>query len=178
MNKKSILPLLFISSFLLLSSCGNEEPHVIRHNSSNSSVDYSSYLDSTSGSSFSLNENIKHIQVISDEVGIYATNIYLSDKISPKGDLEFVYKGAKNTPQEDDVVATCLLNYWTEPTGYEIRVYYNGDTYQNYHKQAKIEFVLEFGASVRAGDVSIYYTPDGGAKELIFYTDAACFYHN
>ena len=104
--------------------------------------------------------------------------IYLSDKIAEKGSLEFIYKGEKGSPQEKDTIATFTSTYWIESTGYEIQTLYNGDVYQNQHKKEEIKLVLTFGAGIRAGDVTIFYTPDGGSKEQIFYSSEACSYHN
>ncbi len=176
MIKKSICSILLLMGLLFASGCSNRNPRNlddIFHND-----DPVNENENPSISPFALDEKIKRIQVVTDDVGIYAVNIYLSDKVADSGNLEFIYKGAKGSPQENSTVALYTLEYSKTSSGFEITTTYNGDPYQNFHKLEEVKFLMEFGASIRAGDVTINYSDNNVGKQQIFYTSEACSYHN
>lgn len=112
-----------------------------------------------------------------DEGGIYSVVVRLTDRAADKGVVEMVYHGAKGSPQENSIVNTFRIEYYKEEAGtYEIRTYYNGEVYQNQHHKDEVKVVNTFGATLRAGDVIISYTPDGGETQEIFRADADYFY--
>ena len=114
-----------------------------------------------------------------DETGIYATVITLSDKAADKGVVEMVYGGVKGSPQENSVVNTFRIEYYKEDAGtFEINTFFDGEVYQNLHHQAKVKVNNTFGATVRAGNVTVFYTPNGGEKTEIYKADAESFIGN
>ena len=114
-----------------------------------------------------------------DKTGIYATVITLSDKAADKGVVEMVYCGVKGSPQENSVVNTFRIEYYKEDAGtFEINTFFDGEVYQNLHHQAKVKVNNTFGATVRAGNVTVFYTPDGGEKTEIYKADAESFIGN
>lgn len=112
-----------------------------------------------------------------DETGIYSTVVRLTDQAADKGVVEMVYHGAKGSPQENSIVNTFRIEYYKESDGtFEIQTFFNGDVYQNLHHKDEVKVVNTFGATLRAGDVIVSYTPDGGDTQEIFRADAAYFY--
>lgn len=126
-----------------------------------------------------LSKYFKSVQVAADDTGIYAVVLKMSDLIADKGSLELVYYGAVGTPQENSVVTTFVIDYFTNDDGtYELRTFYDGEVYQNRHNLTEFKYTLEFGASVRAKDVTISYTPDGGQTEVIFHGESGNYIAN
>lgn len=112
-----------------------------------------------------------------DEVGIYAVVVRLTDQAADKGVIEMVYHGAKGSPQENSVVNTFRIEYYKESAGtFEINTFFDGEVYQNFHHKDEVKVTNEFGATLRAGNVIISYTPDGGDTQEIFRADAEYFY--
>ncbi|MCQ2450871.1 MAG: hypothetical protein MJ080_02705 [Clostridia bacterium] len=112
-----------------------------------------------------------------DETGIYSTVVRLTDQAADKGVVEMVYHGAKGSPQENSIVNTFRIEYYKESDGtFEIQTFFNGDVYQNLHHKDEVKVVNTFDATLRAGDVIVSYTPDGGDTQEIFRADAAYFY--
>ena len=112
-----------------------------------------------------------------DEVGIYSIVVRLTDQAADKGVIELVYHGAKGSPQEDSVVNTFRIEYYKEAAGtFEISTFFNGEVYQNQHHKDEVKVVNTFDATLRAGNVVISYTPDGGETQVIFEADADYFY--
>lgn len=110
---------------------------------------------------------IKRLSGGADEVGIYSIVIYLNmDLVGEKGEIEMLYYSSETgiETQVNDLV----IKYERDASGtYEVRSFYDGEVYQNFHKQSEIKFVNTFSATTRADRVDIYYTPDGGKKELV-----------
>ena len=112
-----------------------------------------------------------------DENGIYSIVVRLTDEAADKGAVEMVYHGAKGSPQENSIVNTFRIEYYKEATGmFEIRTFFNGEVYQNLHHKDEVKVTNTFDATLRAGDVTITYTPDGGEAREIFKEDADYFY--
>ena len=125
------------------------------------------------------NDLIEKITVAADETGIYATVITLSDKVADKGVIEMIYGGVKGSPQENSVVNTFRIEYYKEDAGtFEIKTFYDGEVYQNLHHQTKVKVNNTFGAAVRAGNITVFYTPDGGEKTEIYKADAESIIEN
>lgn len=119
---------------------------------------------------------IKKIICAVDDKGIYSTVITLSDAAADKGVVEMVYNGAPGTPQENSVVNTFRIEYYKDDAGtFEIQTFSNGEVYQNQHQKEEVKVTNTFDASLRAGNVSIMYTPDGGETQEIFRADADYF---
>ena len=111
-----------------------------------------------------------------DDVGIYSVVVRLTDKAADKGTVELVYHGAKGSPQENSIVNTFRIEYYKEASGtFEISTFFNGETYQNLHHKDEVKVTNTFDATLRAGDVTITYTPDGGEEQEIFKADADYF---
>ena len=110
---------------------------------------------------------IKRLSGGADEVGIYSIVIYLNmDLVGEKGEIEMLYYSSETgiETQVNDLV----IKYERDASGtYEVQSFYDGEVYQNRHKQSEIKFVNTFSATTRADRVDIYYTPDGGKKELV-----------
>ena len=112
---------------------------------------------------------LEKVTVDVDETGIYATVFTLGSKAADKGVLEMVYYGVAGTPQADSVVNTFRVEYEKQGDGtYEVRTFYDGEVYQNLHKQTAVKVNNTFSALVRAGSVIISYTPDGGETEVVY----------
>lgn len=145
---------------------------------SDSSEDTADIIPSETEKS-SENGIIEKINCAADETGIYTTVIALNDKAADKGTVEMVYCGPKGTPQENSVVNTFRIEYYKTDAGtFEIHTFYDGEVYQNYHNQAKVKITNTFGATVRAGNVTVFYTPDGKEKSEIYKADAENFIKN
>ena len=111
-----------------------------------------------------------------DDVGIYSVVVRLTDKAADKGTVELVYHGAKGSPQENSIVNTFRIEYYKEASGtFEISTFCNGEIYQNQHHKDEVKVTNTFDATLRAGDVTITYTPDGGEPLEIFKADADYF---
>ena len=111
-----------------------------------------------------------------DDVGIYSVVVRLTDKAADKGTVELVYHGAKGSPQENSIVNTFRIEYYKEASGtFEISTFFNGEIYQNQHHKDEVKVTNTFDATLRAGDVTITYTPDGGEPLEIFKADADYF---
>lgn len=112
-----------------------------------------------------------------DETGIYSIVVKLTDRAADKGVVEMVYHGPKGSPQENSIVNTFRIEYYKESAGtFEIQTFFNGDVYQNLHHKDEVKVVNTFDATLRAGDVIVSYTPDGGNTQEIFKADAEYFY--
>ena len=118
MIKKSICSFLLLMGLLFTSGCSNRIPRnfddIFHHD------DSVNENENPGESPYALDEKIKRIQVATDNVGIYAVNIYLSNKAADSGNLEFIYKGAKGTAQENTNVAVFTLEYSTTSNGFAL----------------------------------------------------------
>lgn len=111
-----------------------------------------------------------------DETGIYSVVVRLTDQAADKGTVEMVYYGTKGSPQENSIVNTFRIEYYKESAGtFEIQTFFNGEVYQNLHHKDEVKVVNTFNATLRAGNVIISYTPDGGETQEIFRADAEYF---
>lgn len=120
-----------------------------------------------------LSKYIEHIQVASDDTGIYAVVLQLKDNIADEGSLEWIYYGPKGSAQENVIVCTYTVNYTrTESGKYEIYTFYDGKVDLNQHGKDIFKVNNTFGALVRAKDITITYTPKGGTAEEIFHGEA------
>lgn len=184
--KSSVLAAVVICMFLL-SACG--DPIKESSGSITSSTDIETESDtsadssadepesqSSEASSVSPSNAIAKINGGADEVGIYSVVVRLTDNAADKGVVEMVYHGAKGSPQENSIVNTFRIEYYKQSSGtYEINTFYNGEVYQNLHNKDEVKVVNTFGATLRASDVIISYTPDGGDTQEIFRADADYF---
>lgn len=119
---------------------------------------------------------LKKVAGGADEVGIYSVVIKLNENAADKGVIEMVYNGAKGTPQENSVVNTFRAEYYKQSDGtFEISTFFNGEIYQNQHNAYEVKIVNTFDATLRAGDVVVTYTPDGGETQEVFKADADYF---
>lgn len=124
----------------------------------------------------SQNSVIAKISGAADEVGIYSIVVRLTEQAAEKGVVELVYYGAKGSPQENSIVNTFRIEYYKEEAGtFEIKTFYDGEVYQNQHHKDEVKVVNTFSATLRAGNVIITYTPDGGETQEIFSADAEYF---
>lgn len=113
-----------------------------------------------------------------DETGIYSIVVRLTDQAADKGVVEMAYYGPKGSPQESSIVNTFRIEYYKESSGtFEIQTFFNGEVYQNFHHKDEVKVVNTFDATLRAGNVIISYTPDGGDTQEIFRADAEYFYN-
>lgn len=127
----------------------------------------------TAATTDELSEYIKSLQIASDDTGIYATVLYLSDKIADKGAIEMIYYGPKGTYDENNVVATFHADYEKNTYGtYDVNTYLNGMVNYNQHGKTEIKLNNTFGALIRAGQVILTYTPDGGETVELIRLDA------
>lgn len=184
--KSSVLTAVVICMFLL-SACGDpvkESSGSITSSTgietgSDTSADSSAdepESQSSEASSVSPSNAIAKINGGADEVGIYSVVVRLTDNAADKGVVEMVYHGAKGSPQENSIVNTFRIEYYKQSSGtYEINTFYNGEVYQNLHNKDEVKVVNTFDATLRAGDVIISYTPDGGDTQEIFRADADYF---
>lgn len=110
---------------------------------------------------------IKKLQIGADETGIYGTVIELNTSLAgEKGEIEMLYYSSETGIETQ--VNDFVLQYERDANGtYEVHTFSDGEVYLNKHKQSEIKFTNEFGAMTRADRVEIYYTPDGGQKELV-----------
>ena len=184
--KSSVLTAVVICMFLL-SACGDpikESSGSITSSTgietgSDTSADSSAdepESQSSDASSVSPSNAIAKINGGADEVGIYSVVVRLTDNAADKGVVEMVYHGAKGSPQENSIVNTFRIEYYKQSSGtYEINTFFNGEVYQNLHNKDEVKVVNTFDATLRAGDVIISYTPDGGDTQEIFRADADYF---
>ena len=122
------------------------------------------------------NNEIAKINGGADEIGIYSIVVKLTDQAADKGVIEMIYYGAKDSPQKDSIVNTFRIEYYKEDAGtFEIQTFFNGEVYQNQHHKDEVKVVNTFDATLRAGNVIISYTPDGGETQEIFRADAEYF---
>ncbi len=124
----------------------------------------------------SMNDVIEKITGAADEGGIYTIIITLSDKAAEKGTIEMVYYGEKGSPQENSVVNTFRIEYEKTDGLFEIHTFSDGKVYMNQHKQSKVKVNNTFSAALRAGNVIIYYAPDGEQAQKIYRADAEQFF--
>ncbi len=111
-----------------------------------------------------------------DDVGIYSVVVKLTDNAADKGTIEMVYYGSKGSPQENSIVSTFRIEYYKEESGtYEISTFFDGEVYQNLHHKDEMKITNTFSAALRAGNVIISYTPDGGETKEVFRADADYF---
>lgn len=123
-----------------------------------------------------LNELIEKIQGASDDSGIYAFIVTLSNKAADKGSLEYLYYGPKGSAQENEIVCTFTADYYKEESGtFDIRTYYDGQVNTHLAHKSSVKVDNTFGATVRAGLVIVSYTPDGGEKQEIYRAAAEQF---
>ena len=145
------------------------------------STPVSSATESESNPSVTIPESpsdaIAKIKGGADETGIYSIVVKLTDRAADKGVVEMVYHGPKGSPQENSIVNTFRIEYYKESAGtFEIQTFFNGDVYQNLYHKDEVKVVNTFDATLRAGDVIVSYTPDGGNTQEIFKADAEYFY--
>ncbi len=123
-----------------------------------------------------VSEPVAKINGGADEVGIYSIVVGMTDSAADKGSVDMVYYGTKGSPQENSIVSTFRIEYYKEDAGtYEIRTFFDGEVYQNMHHKDEVKVVNTFSAALRAGNVIISYTPDGGETTEIFRADADYF---
>ena len=111
---------------------------------------------------------IKKLKGAADNNGIYSITIELNLNLAgKKGEIEMLYY-SKETGTEVQV-CDFLAQYEQDASGstYTTYTFYNGDVNLNLRNKPEIKFTNTFGAATRADRVDIYYTPDGGKKELV-----------
>ncbi|MBQ0084301.1 MAG: hypothetical protein KBS52_06010 [Clostridiales bacterium] len=186
---KSAALALSVVCMLLLTACGGDSTNENTESTpsqdvvvskeepaSPASSDTESKPESSATSSEAPSNEIAKISGGADEVGIYSVVVKLTKQAADKGVVEMVYHGAKGSPQENSVVNTFRIEYCKEAAGtFEIRTFFNGEVYQNQHHKDEVKVVNTFDATLRAGDVTISYTPDGGDTQEIFKADAEYF---
>lgn len=123
-----------------------------------------------------LHEVLAKVTGGADETGIYSIVVTLSDKAADKGTVEMVYYGAEGSPQENSVVNTFRVEYEKADGLFEIRTFFDGEVYQNLHKQTQVKVNNTFGAALRARCVIISYAPDGEETQEIYRADAERFF--
>ena len=110
---------------------------------------------------------IKKLKGAADNNGIYTITIELNLELAgEKGEIEMLYYSSETGTETQ--VNDLVIKYERDASGtYEVQSFYDGEVYQNRHKQSEIKFTNTFSATTRADRVDIYYTPDGGKKELV-----------
>lgn len=111
---------------------------------------------------------IKKLKGAADNNGIYSITIELNLNLAgKKGEIEMLYY-SKETGTEVQV-CDFLAQYEQDASGstYTTYTFYNGDVNLNLRNKPEIKFTNTFSATTRADRVDIYYTPDGGKKELV-----------
>lgn len=179
-----------VACMLLLAACDDKPSEnsskaqsqaVIDPENESSSDDVSeagteSKAETSEASPVSPSDAVVKINGGADEVGIYSVVVRLTDKAADKGTIEMVCYGSKGSPQENSIVNTFRIEYYKEESGtYEISTFFDGEVYQNYHHKDEVKVTNTFGATLRAGNVIISYTPDGGEKREVFKADADYF---
>lgn len=184
---KIVSLLLAACCLVLLAACGSETPAetTVQAPSLTTSAEAgktettaasATTEETTSVSSDPAGSVIAKLTGAADDVGIYAIVITLSENIAEKGTVEMIYHGAKGTPQETSIVNTFRIEYEKEAAGtFEIRTFFDGEVYQNQHHADKVKVNNTFSATLRAGDVVITYTPDGGEPTEIYRATAEQF---
>lgn len=194
--KRNLLKLLSVMTaaaicMFLLAACGDEpveesteksSSQTIVETDSEQSIPSSSLTEeepeSSESSSEVSNQAIAEINGDADKVGIYSVVVRLTDQAADKGVVNMVYYGPKGSPQENSIVNTFRIEYYKESAGtFEIQTFFNGEVYQNLHHKDEVKVVNTFDATLRAGNVIISYTPDGGDTQEIFRADAEYFYN-
>lgn len=180
---KSATLILSVICMLSLAACGGDpaenstEPTSSQSSvetESNQSDPVSSEPESTS--SEAPESTIAKISGAADDVGIYSVVVKLTDEAADKGKVEMVYYGPKGSPQEKSIVNTFRIEYYKDSSGkFEIQTFSDGEVYQNLHQKEQVNVTNTFGATTRAGNVIISYTPDGGETQEIFKADADYF---
>ena len=184
---KSATLILSVICILSLAACGGDPAEKsTEQTSSQSSVEtennqsdpVSSEPESTSSeaSPEAPESTIAKISGAADDVGIYSVVVKLTDEAADKGKVEMVYYGPKGSPQEKSIVNTFRIEYYKDSSGkFEIQTFSDGEVYQNLHQKEQVNVTNTFGATTRAGNVIISYTPDGGETQEIFKADADYF---
>ena len=180
---KSATLILSVICMLSLAACGGDpaenstEPTSSQSSvetESNQSDPVSSEPESTS--SEAPESTIAKISGAADDVGIYSVVVKLTDEAADKGKVEMVYYGPKGSPQEKSIVNTFRIEYYKDSSGkFEIQTFSDGEVYQNLRQEEQVKVTNTFGATTRAGNVIISYTPDGGETQQIFKADADYF---
>lgn len=105
---------------------------------------------------------------ISDNIGIYSTVIELNKSAGNKGQIELIFYGALGSEKEEEQICDFDIYFEMNNMGlYEINTYYNDSFYEKYSNEEKIRVAVNFDEATRAGKVEAYFTPEGGASELI-----------
>lgn len=193
--KRNLLKLLSVMTaaaicMFLLAACGDEpveesteksSSQTIVETDSEQSIPSSSLTEeepeSSESSSEVSNQAIAEINGDADKVGIYSVVVRLTDQAADKGVVNMVYYGPKGSPQENSIVSKFRIDYYKNDDGnFEITTYFNEEVYQNMHDRDEVKVTNTFSADLRAGNVIISYTPDGGDTQEIFRADAEYFY--
>ena len=179
MEKRFIRILTAVLAFLLclfaLAGCGgtSEDTTSAKKNTEAPAGTSAAANDTVQTTPEANNSVFKKITGAADETGIYAIVITLSDKAAAKGKVEMVYMGAKGSAQENDVVNTFRIEYEKQSDGtFEVQTFFNGEVYLNYHKQTEVKVINEFGANIRARNVTVTYTSDDGTATEVYTADA------
>lgn len=119
---------------------------------------------------------IKKVRGASEEAGMYAFQMILSDEAADRGSLEYIFYGPKGSAQDGEVVCTFVGKYFKESAGtYDITTYSNGDIELHRTGCDELKIACEFGAAIRAGSVVAFYTPEDGETIEIYRADAEQF---
>lgn len=114
MKKRHLLPLLVFSCSILMSACGNAGgSRILFSKESKSNASNSSFVSSnesknsntselvSNSSNKLLSKYLKHVQVVTDNVGIYGVSVTLSSQAAEKGSVEIAFTGEVGSPQEN-----------------------------------------------------------------------------
>lgn len=188
---KSATVTVTVLCMLLLASCGGNQSNESAEEASSqeSSADEKEQTESSSVTESALesetpiassetptDDKIVKIKGASDDAGIYSTVVRLTDQAADKGVVEMVYYGEKGSPQENSVVNTFRIEYSKNGDGtFEINTFFDGEVYQNQHGKTEVKVTNTFSANLRAGSVTVSYTPDGGEKQEILKASAEDF---
>lgn len=113
---------------------------------------------------------ITRFQSPSDDVGFYATLIILNPKLAaPKGKVEIMWYSHNAVSNTEEQVLWFVADYETNESSNTYNIYstFNGMIEQNNRNQAELKIKATVGATIRGERLEIYYTPDGGEKQLI-----------
>lgn len=119
---------------------------------------------------------ILRTQGAAENAGIYAFLITLNPKFAAeKGKVEILWFSSETGKEEQ--VLEYVGDYETNADGKTFNIYctFNGNIDQNLKNKTELKISATVGATIRGDRLEVYYTPDGGKRELIYKGDKSQF---
>lgn len=150
----------------------------VKHKSSSSrdSDEYSSSEEEESASSSSVSAAssssdglVKKFTAYADEVGFYNTLVILNPELAAsKGKVEIFWFSHNDVSNTEEQVLEYVADYETNSDGtFKIYCTLNGLIDKNMNANTELKIAATVGATIRGERLEIYYTPDGGKRELV-----------